>query len=518
MWFVVQASAKKIHSKKYPYAVLVRDKWDDFGYKSTFNVTLHLRENKSVELGDVKIVRADQRAGETKMPAGRFKKLGKDYASVGASFSYYEALYALRRRVYGPFLRALRDIALQKDVRELVQGTEAYKVSLLRFTGAELMIHQADSLLNRTITVPKRRGVGRLLRFQTKVVENTFPVRINIDFRKRGNLPNRINTIIGTNGTGKTVILSNMAIAVSRFGYETKQALLEDAAGTFLGVRGSPFKTVVVVSYSAFDTFRIPGRTTVERQRLNKEGEIFGYVYCGLRERASNGDATADYRLRTPAETEDEYVAAVSRIRAAGKIGALSHVLQPLLADPSFQRIGFRTFDEGQTDSELRSVFGSLSSGHKIVLKIIADLTANLSGSDDPKLVLIDEPETHLHPPLLGAFIKSARLCLGSFNGFAVIATHSPVVLQETPSRFVHVVKRVGAHCQISKPSIETFGESIGLITQEVFSLDDGAMNWHDTLRNMAKHQSLEEIETLFGNRLGFGPRSFVTSSAAEPD
>jgi hypothetical protein len=45
-------------------------------------------------------------------------------------------------------------------------------------------------------------------------------------------------------------------------GYRTKEDLLEGAAGRFVGTQ-PPFKTVVVVSYSAFDTFVIPGRTDI---------------------------------------------------------------------------------------------------------------------------------------------------------------------------------------------------------------------------------------------------------------
>ena len=48
-------------------------------------------------------------------------------------------------------------------------------------------------------------------------------------------------------------------------------------------------------------------------------------------------------------------------------------------------------------------------------------------------LVLIDEPETHLHPPLLSAFVRAMSDLLIDRNGVAIIATHSPVVLQETP-------------------------------------------------------------------------------------
>jgi ABC-type cobalamin/Fe3+-siderophores transport system ATPase subunit len=80
-------------------------------------------------------------------------------------------------------------------------------------------------------------------------------------------LPNRINALIGYNGTGKTRLLSNLAIVASGYGYSSKEDLLKDTAGRFVGT-APPFKTVVVVSYSAFDTFVIPGQTDVEKKRF----------------------------------------------------------------------------------------------------------------------------------------------------------------------------------------------------------------------------------------------------------
>ena len=61
----------------------------------------------------------------------------------------------------------------------------------------------------------------------------------------------------------------------SGYGYGSKEDVLDNAAGRFVG-NAPPFKTVVVVSYSAFDTFVIPGRTEEEKERLQERGEIFG--------------------------------------------------------------------------------------------------------------------------------------------------------------------------------------------------------------------------------------------------
>ena len=499
-------------TNRYPHAVLVQDNWDDYGYKSTFNVVLHLSADEAIDLGSIKIIQANRTGGYTEMPRRPFEQLSESYASLGADLEYYETLYKLGRDVFRPFLEGLRDIALSDNAKAAVEDTEGYRVSMLRFGGAERTIADAARLLRAPTLPTKRRSAGFRVKFKTRVARNANSFTVEFDFRRRGRLPNKINALIGYNGTGKTRLLSNLAIVASGYGYSTKEDVLQNAAGRFVGT-APPFKTVVVVSYSAFDTFVIPGQTEVEKQRLHDEGELFGYVYCGLRERSDDDspDGEQAYRLRTPAEIQTEFLLALRRVREAGRLQELLEVLKPLLRDPSFQRIGLTQLYVNRDDDDVAELFRDLSSGHKVVLKIVTELTAHISGSA-PTLVLIDEPETHLHPPLLAAFLKSVRACLETFDGYAIIATHSPVVLQETPSKYVRVLRRAADQNRVVASSIETFAESIGVITQEVFNLGDGSTDWHETLRALARRNTLEEIEKMFGLRLGFAARSYIVS------
>ena len=496
----------------YPHAVLVQDNWDDYGYKSTFNVVLYLSAAEKIDLGVIKVIQADRAGGYTEMPRRSFKKLSVNHASLGADLDYYEGLYKLGPKIFQPFLEGLRDVAFSDNAKAAVEDTEGYRVSMLRFGGAERTITDAARLLRAATPPTKRRSAGFRVKFKTRVARDANSFTIEFDFRRRGLLPNRINALIGYNGTGKTRLLSNLAIVASGYGYSTKEDVLQNAAGRFVDT-APPFKTVVVVSYSAFDTFVIPGQTEVEKQRLQDEGELFGYVYCGLRERSDdNGlDGEQAYRLRTPADIQAEFLRALRRVREAGRTQELLEVLKPLLRDPSFQRIGLTQLYANRNDDDVAELFWDLSSGHKVVLKIVTELTAHISRSA-PTLVLIDEPETHLHPPLLAAFLKSVRACLETFDGYAIIATHSPVVLQETPAKYVHVLRRAADQSRAAAPSIETFAENIGVITQEVFNLGDGSTDWHETMKALARRNSLEEIEKMFGFKLGFAARSYVVS------
>lgn len=134
-------------------------------------------------------------------------------------------------------------------------------------------------------------------------------------------------------------------------------------------------------------------------------------------------------------------------------------------------------------------------------------------------LVLIDEPETHLHPPLLAAFVRVLSELFTDRNGLAVIATHSPVVLQEVPSVCVWKLRRYGSRVVADRPSIETFGENVGVLTHEIFGLEVTHTGFHRDLNRLvdAGH-TYESILEVFGGRLGGEARVIARSLVAERD
>jgi ABC-type multidrug transport system ATPase subunit len=130
-------------------------------------------------------------------------------------------------------------------------------------------------------------------------------------------------------------------------------------------------------------------------------------------------------------------------------------------------------------------------------------------------LVLIDEPESHLHPPLLATFLTILRTLLEGRDAHAIVATHSPFVVQETPARYVRIISRQVTNTLVTLPSIETFGEDIGTISREVFRLDTRAGEFVETLRALADRYSLDEIEERFTDGLSAQARSLVMARQA---
>ena len=54
----------------------------------------------------------------------------------------------------------------------------------------------------------------------------------------------------------------------------------------------------------------------------------------------------------------------------------------------------------------------------------------------------------------------------------AIFATHSPVVLREIPRKCVYVLRSRDGLRYVSHPNIETFGENLGVLLNEVFGVN----------------------------------------------
>jgi predicted ATP-dependent endonuclease of OLD family len=125
-------------------------------------------------------------------------------------------------------------------------------------------------------------------------------------------------------------------------------------------------------------------------------------------------------------------------------------------------------------------------------------------------LVLLDEPESHLHPSLLTALVRCLNEILEALDSYSVVATHSPVVLQEIPRSCVRVIGRAGNRTRVAWPESETFGENVGYLTSNVFHLDSRQTDYHRILERLASTMSVEAIDALFDLGLSMQARAYV--------
>ena len=138
---------------------------------------------------------------------------------------------------------------------------------------------------------------------------------------------------------------------------------------------------------------------------------------------------------------------------------------------------------------------------------------------DEKTLVLIDEPESHLHPPLLSAFTRALSDLLTARNAVAIIATHSPVVLQEVPKSCVSIINRSGETATVDRPDAETFAENVGVLTRHVFGLEVSKSGFHELLAaDVRTGASYEQIRGDYAGQIGTEGQALLRSMTIARD
>jgi hypothetical protein len=497
-----------------PQAVLFTDNWDDWTFKTLYHLTYIDPDGEKTEVGQVKIAKfgLGQGNARTELP-GTFDSLGDDHFSLGQEDSYYEKLNGLGEEVRDAILEGLKDLAADLDRLGRALDERVTGVSLLRSVPLASVRGQFHRLT---------QGGARLSRFDFSYTLPPWPgevgdgTRVEFGVTPESTPPTNIHVLAGRNGVGKTRMLNLMARAL------VGDPTAEDEVGHFdtAGGTASPedaFASLVSVSFSAFDEFE-----PLPEHRDKSQG--LRYAHVGLKR-----PSTPDGKPSAPkafSQLSAEFVKSVRLCRSGARGGRWRRALELLEADPIFRDAnvaalaGDAVGEEDRFARDASQVFGRLSSGHKIVLLTITRLVETV---EERSLVLLDEPETHLHPPLLSAFVRSLSELLMNRNGVAIIATHSPVVLQEVPRTCVWKVRRSGLVTEVERPEIETFGENVGVLTREVFGLEVTKSGFHRLLTSaVAERPSYHAVVTTFDDQLGGEAlaliRALVASQQAETD
>ncbi|MDD5384271.1 MAG: AAA family ATPase [Gallionella sp.] len=503
-------------------AFLNRDPWDDWGkYCTQFYLTVVDDDGVAHSIGDVKIGQFDLKPhkADIKIPKGHrkpalpdeFESLEPPFFALGQTEEYYEKLAELGDGIREIVLKNLRDVAFDADLWTKAKDEYVMRESLLRsITNTTVerqfwrMAHGGARLTNYRFSYdpPKRLGDGK------------SPYTLVFNVKHESMPPTNVHVLIGRNGVGKTHLLSLMTKALiapsaaarqsGSFSWDNPDGLANHFFNTSKSSNESNFANLVIVSYSAFDETKFPSEDTTPEGKLK-------YFYVGLH-RASQSDKVVSSPMNLPALSK-EFVRSLANCQIAARRRRWLAALDVLMNDPVFksasldQLISFDLKDEEQKAEALK-IFKNLSSGHKIVLLTLTRLVETV---EEKTLVLVDEIEAHLHPPLLSAFIRALSNLLIDRNGVAIIATHSPVVLQEVPKTCVWILNRSLREAKAERPTIETFGENVGVLSREVFQLELSQSGYQQMLEEAAqKSVNYEDAVDSFHGHLGAEARAVL--------
>ncbi|QKW31242.1 ATP-binding protein [Streptomyces seoulensis] len=487
-----------------PWVLLSKEAWDDHGFRTLFRVSIADSAGTLHQIGQVKIAHLgmdDHEDGVPDLPQ-HFTSLDERFFSVGQDDTYYERLRQFGDEIRRGVLIGLRDMAFDDGIFETAGREEVTRTSLWRFVKPFMVEEQFRRIA---------RDGDRITPFHV-VYQGPGPAAAGADglelsFRVTPHTrpSSNIHVLTGRNGAGKSVLLNRLARAVSDPEADPAEVgrIIEDSRG-----RRRSFGNLVSVSFSAFDD--LP---------FLPHDESFPTTHVGLR-MPSNGSRAprfkSQWQLRRDfAESVEACLTGEQAYRWISALRTLTYAGSGLLAEDWLEDFQ-ATRSPNSRRAKARKLFASLSSGHKVVLLTVTRLVEHVG---ERTLVIIDEPETHLHPPLLSALVRVLSSLISNRNGLALIATHSPVVLQEVPADCVWKLRRYGDHVVADRPETETFGENVGVLTREVFGLEVTASGFHAELKRLVDDgESFDGILARFGGRLGGEARIIARSLIALRD
>lgn len=514
MLFSVVPANSRVTSSQGEQAFLIREQWDDWAeFQTTFLLVVFDEEETRHDVGAVKIGQLEMGAyGSPQLPE-KFDSLDEQFFSLGQDENYYETLNQLVPSLRARILQGLRDVADDLELYERVRNERVMHRSVMRFITEERVrgrfhrLAKGDAQLTRfnfTYTFPKSTGSA------------APPLSLSFEVSPGSRPPTNVHVLIGRNGVGKTLCLQRMARSlVEQSAHAAETGVFESKDD---GANPGLFVNLVSVTFSAFDPFGPLAQAHTVR-----------YSYVGLKPTPSNKEDHQQLRPKTLSELTEDFVSSAGKCLSSARAARWRQALETLEADPLFREAdvmglaqsdggvdasGAANDDDDGWERRAKHLYERLSSGHKIVLLTLTRLVETV---DERTLVLLDEPEAHLHPPLLAAFVRSLSDLLMKRNGVAIIATHSPVVLQEAPMRCVWILRRSGTEVRADRPGIETFGENVGVLTREVFGLEVTQSGFHKLLEEAVAKDAgnYEAVLERFQRQLGAEARVITRGLAA---
>ena len=272
--------------------------------------------------------------------------------------------------------------------------------------------------------------------------------------------------LIGNNGVGKTQILKTL---VSNLIHEPSQQVALPL-----------FRSCLAISSTPFDGY----------EDISPEVKRIPYEHFSI-------EQSAGY-------TQDNILAGINTIfhrhliYQKPMIQIYKEAIDKLLGE---QFGDFLTYidakDEYELDrSRLVDLLSIMSSGQLHIFNLLTFIHAHIHLSS---LLVIDEPEVHMHPQIIVSFMTMLGRILSQFKSFAVIATHSPLVVREMVGQNVFLMNILdGGFPHVSKVTFETFGADASELYSRLFQFDERMSSFNYYVKHLAKEHNYKEVVAIF--------------------
>lgn len=525
-FYTSEKEAKKAAKDlKYKVFYLQADNWNDYGYRTLFVLKKVNSDGTLNQIGAVKIAEMNQESFGTELPAEPFSELADKYFSLGLDGAYYKKL-----KKFGllSVLTALNDVAYIDEIEDCKKkckqlgGEEVFNVSLLRYKDLATVERDFRGIVKDDVEPYEMISFSYLFNSEGKSIDNGYSSKELKYAVKYNDFPSsNIHVLIGANGVGKTCLLNNFiksyifdmdntsgtSYDFSRKNDSRVMSIGADRKSDVGELRFNKDNLSPEEELSFTHITYVPVDLTVGNNFfccVPKESEenivncvdIFNPTGSSLREKEDDDSdlkhnnyyikTYSDLLILKKEEGERTEKLMIYYKQLLDVLDLAGETFIPCLDDYVRHNDG-KGFIEWISRENLRR----LSSGQLKVLYLFYSMT-NIG---ERGLYVIDEPENSLHAPLLSAFMYVLRDVLVEENALAIIATHSPVALREVPQKCVHVLRSREGLRYVTHPSIETFGENLGVLLNEVFGVNADKSGYFSFLKDTVKKIPKEKVE-----------------------
>lgn len=404
------------------------------------------------------------------------------------------------------FLKCVNDLVVHKQAKNRWIGkalaTDVFKRGFMRNSEPFFAFNNADSVLGG-VEEENFSAISKSLNLSFSLEGYQNPHKINLRFSDQGLIPRRINVLIGKNGLGKSQTLKYFCRAALR--YQDPEVSLKDSVKR----RGRPMISRVLA-------IATPGETgnTFPPERKKSQKLFYRRLNLTRNGRASTSRSIGEALVQLARSEEfigenERWDLFLDALQKSLPVDSLVITLE------NGEHIPLTRFAKGSEQAKLDR-WGSVDPKIEPHLKL-SDNTYPLSSGqltffkfallcclyiENGSFVLMDEPETHLHPNMISDFVELLDFLLEHTGSQAILATHSAYFVREVPKEQVHVFQDHGdGVITVDQPRLRTFGATVDSISQFVFG-EDADIRLTDKIYEKIKGRTFESVDDELSDQL----------------
>lgn len=481
------------------------------------------------------------------------RKISGKFFSIFKSEKNYREFAKFCRSDHGEIGRILfpmRDLVYLKWTRLESEGlsaflnTERASKGVFRSQSTYMAWHRGTRILAGEPAMPLE-DAKREFSFGATLPGYSGRHSLKVGFGVSEPLVDRCHALIGRNGAGKSQLLRELILQLgARIDEKSDTVFINGERSTLNDVELSPpeFSVNRVVAMSWDGRTRFPTDSRLDSS--------FQYFSFGMNDYSLDN---ADYEPTNfkASETQTSQLIQVLRddesianttpferlqriLRPALIVGKLCVYLMPTAEETTGRWIGIEKLQSAQEKYQLemfaridmaqdpQRLKGNsepvpLSSGERMFLNFGIRGAARLTQGS---LLIMDEPETHLHPNLVSSFMRVLTQLLEETRSIAIIATHSPFVVRELPGRCVHIVSiDKERRPSINAAYLRTLGASIDQLSVDIFGdAESDQLNQALARKIASKGLTFDEIRARYGRDLSSDMLSEIYELLNSPD